>query len=154
MVAVSRRYLPNTKQQRTEKNSGRDWRSLPFVSLMVMVCWASPVSGASVTVKDLLAHGERYDQQPVSVIGPANAFKILTGPRNLPFYTFTLRDNFESGDEVTVIMRGKPEVANGDRVYVYGVFFKSRKAGRTTITNRIEATIVEQLHDQRQPLIG
>ena len=119
-----------------------------------MLCWTSPVSAASVTVKDLLAHGERYDQQPVSVIGPANAFKILTGPRNLPFYTFTLRDNFESGDEVTVIMRGKPEVANGDRVYVYGVFFKSRKAGRTTITNRIEATIVEQLHDQRQPLIG
>jgi hypothetical protein len=117
-----------------------------------MVCWPSPVSGASVTVKDLLAHGERYDQQAVSVIGPASAFKILTGPRNRPFYTFTLRDSLETPETVTVIMQGKPELANGDRVYVYGVFFKSRKAGRTTITNRIEATIVERLDDE--PLIG
>jgi hypothetical protein len=121
---------------------------------MVMVCWTSPVSAASVTVKDLLAHGERYDQQPVSVTGPASAFKILTGPRNLPFYTFTLRDNFESVDAVTVIMRGKPEVAEGDEVFVHGIFIKSRKAGRSTLTNRIEATIVEKLHDQRQPLTG
>lgn len=151
MVTASRRSATN--QHRTGNDAGRVcWRSLPFLALMVTVCWPSPVSGASVTVKDLLAHGERYDQQAVSVIGPASAFKILTGPRNRPFYTFTLRDSLETPETVTVIMQGKPELANGDRVYVYGVFFKSRKAGRTTITNRIEATIVERLDDE--PLIG
>jgi hypothetical protein len=108
--------------------------------------------GATLTVKDLILQGDRYHQQAVSVIGPASAFKILTGPRNRPFYTFTLRDSLETPETVTVIMQGKPELANGDRVYVYGVFFKSRKAGRTTITNRIEATIVERLDDE--PLIG
>jgi hypothetical protein len=51
-------------------------------------------------------------------------------------------------------MQGKSEVSAGDQVLVHGIFFKSRKAGRSTIINRIEATIVQQLHDQRQPLIG
>ena len=138
----------------TAKHSGWEWQSLLFLALMVMTCWTSPVSAESVTVRDLLAHGERYDQQPVSVIGPASAFKVLTGPRNLPFYTFTLRDDLKSGDEVTVIMRGRPEMAEGDEVFVHGIFIKSRKAGRSTLTNRIEATIVDRLPDQPQPFVG
>jgi hypothetical protein len=110
--------------------------------------------GATLTVKDLLLQGDRYHQQAVSVIGPASSFKILTGPRNLPFYTFSLRDTLESADEVTVIMQGKPEVAEGAEVFVHGIFIKARKAGRSTVTNRIEATIVEPLRDQRNPFVG
>ena len=116
--------------------------------------WAFPAAAASLTVKDLLEHRDQYHQQTVSVTGKVGSLKILAGPRNLPFYTFTLRDKLDSAEDLTVIMQGKPEVANGDHVYVYGVFIKSRKAGRTTITNRIEATMVEQLYDQNQPLIG
>jgi hypothetical protein len=37
---------------------------------------------------------------------------------------------------------------------VHGVFIKSRKAGRTTVTNRIEATVVRQLHDTKEPFVG
>jgi hypothetical protein len=107
---------------------------------------------ASVPIKELIEHGEHYHQQGLSVTGYASGVTILTGPRNRLFYSFTLRDSLETPGIVTVIMQGKPELANGDRVYVYGVFFKSRKAGRTTITNRIEATIVERLPDE--PLIG
>lgn len=122
--------------------------------LALLLCWALPASSASLTIKDLLEHRDRYHQQTVSVTGKIGNLKILVGPRNLPFYTFTLRDKVDSTEDVTVIMQGKPEAANGDHVYVYGVFIASRKAGRTTITNRIEATLVEQLYDQRQPLIG
>ena len=122
--------------------------------LALLLCWAFPVASASLTVKDLLEHRAQYHQQTVSVTGKIGSLKILAGPRNLPFYTFTLRDKVDSTEDVTVIMQGKPEVANGDHVYVSGVFIASRKAGRTTITNRIEATLVEQLYDQRQPLIG
>ena len=122
--------------------------------LALLLCWAFPASSASLTVKDLLEHRDQYHQQTVSVTGKIGSLKILAGPRNLPFYMFTLRDTMDSTEDVTVIMQGKPEAANGDHVYVYGVFVKFRKAGRTTITNRIEATIVEQLYDQRQPLIG
>jgi hypothetical protein len=122
--------------------------------LALLLCWAFPASSASLTVKDLLEHRDQYHQQTVSVTGKIGSLKILVGPRNLPFYTFTLRDKMDSTENVTVIMQGKPEAANGDHVYVYGVFIASRKAGRTTITNRIEASIVEQLYDQRQPLIG
>ena len=122
--------------------------------LALLLCWAFPASSASLTVKDLLEHRNQYHQQTVSVTGKIGSLKILAGPRNLPFYTFTLRDHVDSTEDVTVIMQGKPEAANGDHVYVYGVFIASRKAGRTTITNRIEATLVEQLYDQRQPLIG
>ena len=122
--------------------------------LALLLGWASPAVSASLTVKDLLEHRAQYHQQTVSVTGKIGSLKILVGPRNLPFYTFTLRDKIDSTEDVTVIMQGKPEAANGDHVYVYGVFVASRKAGRTTITNRIEATIVEQLYDQRQPLIG
>ena len=122
--------------------------------LALLLCWAFPAASASLTVKDLLEHRDKYHQQTVSVTGKIGSLKVLAGPRNLPFYTFTLRDKLDSAEDVTVIMQGKPEVANGDHVYVYGVFIKSRKAGRTTITNRIEATMVEQLYDQNQPLIG
>ena len=122
--------------------------------LALLLGWAFPAASASLTVKDLLEHRAQYHQQTVSVTGKISSLKILVGPRNLPFYTFTLRDKVDSTEDVTVIMKGKPEAANGDHVYVYGVFVASRKAGRTTITNRIEATLVEQLYDQRQPLIG
>ena len=122
--------------------------------LALLLCWAFPAASASLTVKDLLEHRDKYHQQTISVTGKIGSLKVLAGPRNLPFYMFTLRDKLDSAEDVTVIMQGKPEVANGDHVYVYGVFVASRKAGRTTITNRIEATLVEQLYDERQPLIG
>jgi hypothetical protein len=144
-----------TNDLRTGNNFGRVPRqTLYIVVLGLFSCWAFPAVSATVTVKDLVEHGEQYHQRTVAVTGKASNLKVLTGPRNLPFYTFILRDKLESAEDVTVIMQGKPEVMNDDHVYVYGVFIKSRKAGRTTITNRIEATIVEQLHDQRLPLIG
>jgi len=62
-----------------------------------------------------------------------------------------LRDGHGS---VSVIMQGKPELSNGDAVLVHGVFIKSRKAGRTTVTNRIEATMVRQLYDTHEPFVG
>lgn len=112
---------------------------------------AAPAAGASLSITELLEHGEQYHQQPVSVVGEAADVATQIGPRNRPFYTFVLKDRQGS---VTVIMRGKPELSNGDAVMVHGVFIKSRKAGRTTITNRIEATVVRQLHDTKEPLIG
>lgn len=112
------------------------------------------VAASSLTVKDLVAHGERYHQQAVSLTGTASDLKTLTGPRNLPFYSFTLRDTGGSPDEVTVIMRGKPDIAEGNEVFVHGIFIKARKAGRSTVTNRIEATIVELLPDQPSSFVG
>lgn len=112
---------------------------------------AAPVSGASLSIAELLEHGEQYHQQPVSVVGEAADVATKAGPRNQPFYTFVLKDRQGS---VTVIMQGKPELSNGDAVMVHGVFIKSRKAGRTTVTNRIEATVVQQLHDTKEPFVG
>jgi len=112
---------------------------------------AAPAAGASLSITELLEHGDQYHQQPVSVIGEAADVATQIGPRNRPFYTFVLKDRQGS---VTVIMQGKPELSNGDAVMVHGVFIKSRKAGRTTITNRIEATVVRQLHDTKEPLVG
>lgn len=112
---------------------------------------AAPASGASLSIAELLEHGEQYHQQPVSVVGEAADVATKVGPRNQPFYTFVLKDRQGS---VTVIMQGKPELSNGDAVMVHGVFIKSRKAGRTTVTNRIEATVVQQLHDTKEPFVG
>ena len=123
-----------------------------FLATIALLCSGlSSAADPTVTIANLLEHGDRYHQQPVSVIGEAVELKILTGPRNLPFYTFQLRDQHGS---VSVMVQGKPEVSNGDQVFVHGVFVKSRKAGRTVVTNRIEATVVEQMHDSRQPLVG
>lgn len=107
--------------------------------------------GSSLTVTELLEHGDRYHQQSVSVVGEVTDIATQTGPRNRLFYTFALRDGHGS---VSVIMQGKPELSNGDAVLVHGVFIKSRKAGRTTLTNRIEATMVRRLHDTHEPFIG
>ena len=119
----------------------------------VLLCLlvASTALGASLSVTELLEQGDRYHQQPVSVVGEAADVTTQIGPRNRPFYTFVLKGRQGS---VTVIMQGKPELSNGDAVMVHGVFIKSRKAGRTTITNRIEATMVRQLHDTREPFVG
>jgi hypothetical protein len=111
----------------------------------------APAWGSTLTVKDLLDKSDHYHQQAVSVVGEASELTTRSGPRNQPFYTFALK---YGGGSVTVVMQGKPELANGDQVLVHGVFFKSRKAGRTTVTNRIEATVVQQLHDNRLPLVG
>ena len=123
---------------------------------LILVCGlvgalSTPAAGTSLSVTELLEHGEQYHQQPVSVVGEAADVATQTGPRNRPFYTFVLKDRQGS---VTVIMQGKPELSNGDAVLVHGVFIKSRKAGRTTITNRIEATVVRQLHDTKEPFVG
>lgn len=112
---------------------------------------SSPAAGVSLSVTELLEHGEQYHQQPVSVVGEAADVATQIGPRNRPFYTFVLKDRQGS---VTVIMQGKPELSNGDAVMVHGVFIKSRKAGRATIANRIEATVVRQLHDTKEPFVG
>jgi hypothetical protein len=111
----------------------------------------SSAGGPSLTVTELLEHGDQYHQQAVSVVGEVAGITTQVGPRKRLFYTFTLRDGHGS---VSVIMQGKPELSNGDAVLVHGVFIKSRKAGRTTITNRIEATMVRQLHDTHEPFIG
>jgi hypothetical protein len=115
---------------------------------------SEPPAYASVKIKELLERGENYHQQALSVMGHATGITILAGPRNLAFYTFNLADSEENSEALTVIMQGKPEFANGDLVYVYGVFFKSRKAGGSTITNRIEASIVERLQDGGEPLVA
>lgn len=112
---------------------------------------SAPAAGTSVSIAELLEHGEQYHQQPVSVVGEASDIATQVGSRNRLFYTFVLKDRQGS---VTVIMQGKPELSNGDAVMVHGVFIKSRKAGRTTITNRIEATVVRQLHDTKEPFVG
>jgi len=113
--------------------------------------FAASAGGPSLTVTDLLEHGDQYHQQPVSVVGEVAGITTQVGPRKRPFYTFVLKDGHGS---VSVIMQGKPELSNGDAVLVHGVFIKSRKAGRTTITNRIEATMVRQLHDTHEPFVG
>jgi hypothetical protein len=112
---------------------------------------AAPANGAPLSVTELLEHGDLHHQQSVSVVGEASDIATQVGPRNRLFYTFVLKDRHGS---VTVIMQGKPELSDGDAVMVYGVFIKSRKAGRTTITNRIEATVVRQLHDTKEPFVG
>jgi hypothetical protein len=125
-----------------------------FLVAVLLCVGYQPPAYASVKIKELLDRGDNYHQQALSVMGHATGITILAGPRNLPFYTFNLDDGEDTPETLTVIMQGKPEFTNGDRVYVYGVFFKSRKAGRTTITNRIEATIVERLHDGGEPLVA
>ena len=117
--------------------------------LLVVSAWSA--NGALLTLKDLLDQADQYHQQVVSVTGEASELSTRIGPRNLPFYSFVLKRGTKS---VTVVMQGKPELSNGDHVLVHGIFFKSRKAGRTTITNRIEATLVQQLHNVRDPLVG
>lgn len=117
-----------------------------FCCLAVSAAW-----GASLSIKELLEHGDQYHQQPVSVVGEATDIAAQVGPRNRPFYTFVLKDGQGS---ITVVMQGKPELSNGDAVMVHGVFIKSRKAGHTTITNRIEATVVRPLHDSKEPFLG
>ncbi len=123
--------------------------SILTAGLLVVSAWSA--SGASLTVKDLLDQADQYHQQVVTVSGEASELSTRIGPRNLPFYTFVLKRGTQS---VTVVMQGKPELSNGDHVLVHGTFIKSRKAGRTTITNRIEATMVQQLHNVRDPLVG
>ena len=127
------------------------WVGILLLLGAALITSGGPADAAPLALKDLLRKSDQYHQQTVSVIGEATELKTLNGPRNLPFYTFVLKD----GDgRVTVVMQGKPELSNGDHVFVHGLFIKARKAGRTTILNRIEATVVQQIHDTRQPLIG
>ena len=122
-----------------------------LLASVILVAGGWQADAATQTIKSLLKQSDQYHQQSVSVTGEAAEIKAATGPRNLPFYTFLVKDQEVS---VTVVMQGKPEVSEGDQVLVRGVFFKIRKAGRITVSNRIEATEVQKLHDAREPLVG
>ncbi len=133
------------------RSGGARWLGSFLLATGLCATAAWPASAGPLTVTALLDRSDQYHQQPVSVVGQVADVATKIGPRNLPFYTFILKD---AKGSVSVIMHGKPEISNGDHAFVHGVFLKSRKAGRTTITNRIEATVVRQLHDAQQPFVG
>jgi hypothetical protein len=100
-------------------------------------------SGAEVSVKDLTANPAKFDGKTVALQGIATAVKATSSKKGNDYTTFQVKD--AGGRSVKVFSWGHPEVREGVSVEVVGVFQQTKRAGRYTFYNEVEAQTVRPL---------
>ena len=106
-------------------------------------CSESPQynSGQPISVSQIFRDVESYDGAYLTVVGHVSGEpRTKVSRRGNPYYTFTLMDDRES-DTVTVFSFGKPPsfLKDGARVTVEGTYHRTKRVGRYTFYNEIEA---------------
>jgi DNA/RNA endonuclease YhcR with UshA esterase domain len=78
---------------------------------------------------------------PVTVQGTATAVTKPTSRAGNPYITLRVQDS--DGSSVKVFMFGHPEIKEGDRVEVTGVFEQVKRVRNYTFYNEIDATNIQ-----------
>ena len=91
----------------------------------------------AITTRDLLAAPDKWHGRPVILSGTATRLEPRTSQRRNPYFTFRLADH-EGG--VTVFSYGTPELREGQRVQIEGIFLKVKRVGKHTFQNQVDAT--------------
>lgn len=76
------------------------------------------------------------------VTGTVSRLEPRVSQRGNPYYTFLLRDGRSS---VAVFSYGSPEIREGARVEVEGIFLKVKRVGRHTFQNQVDARRIRPL---------
>lgn len=104
--------------------------------------------GERVTTRDLLESPDRWHGQPVVLVGTVTHLEARTSQRSNNYFTFRLAD--EAG-AVVVFSYGNPDVGNGHRVRVEGIFHKVKRVGTYTFRNQVDATGIRPSSDAPRP---
>ncbi len=84
----------------------------------------------------ILLHPENFDGKEVTLKGTVTQLQMRVSARGNPYSLFRLRDR---GGSIRVYYRGHPDISDGNTVTVTGIFSKTRKVGKYTFYNEIEA---------------
>lgn len=95
-----------------------------------------------VTAKDLLGAPDKWHGQPVVLSGEVTRLEPRVSQRGNAYFTFQLVD--ETG-AVRVFSYGTPEVSDGQRVQVEGIFHKIKRVGTYTFENQVDAKRIRLL---------
>ncbi len=113
-----------------------------WVVIFLAVGFAGPAL-ATDRIGDILARPDAFDGREVVVEGKASAVDPRTSRRGNDYFTFRLSD--ETATSLRVFSWGKPVIAPGDRVQVFGRFQRERRVGRYSFTNEVEASRIRRL---------
>lgn len=113
-----------------------------WVVIFLAVGFAGPAL-ATDRLGDILARPDAFDGREVVVEGKASAVDPRTSRRGNDYFTFRLSD--ETATSLRVFSWGKPVIAPGDRVQVFGRFQRERRVGRYSFTNEVEASRIRKL---------
>ncbi len=110
----------------------------PFLFLLTFLLQVQIAPAAeNVSVQEIMSTPDKYDGQEVTIQGKAYTIKPRTSKRGKDYTTLTVKD--ESGKSLKVVSWGHPPLAEGHKVTVTGIFKKTKRVGRVTLKNHIEA---------------
>lgn len=117
----------------------------PFNWLGKTLCVLLPkadtqVSGATLTVGQVLANPSRYDQKPVTVKGRALIIRKKTSSDGQPWMLINFFDMTNDKQVINVFGPGHSDVNNGDIIQVTGIFKAKSLRGRYHFDNEIESS--------------
>lgn len=115
-------------------------RGLTLTALLgVLLLLASPALAARadyVTTKELLGAPDKWHGRSVVLSGAVAHLEPRVSGRGNAYFTFQLVDGT---GVVRVFSYGTPEVRDGQRVQVEGIFHKIKRVGTHTFENQVDA---------------
>lgn len=99
-----------------------------------------PSPRPSSKIGNILQKRDYYDGKSVTASGIVKNMKLKVSKKGNPYATFSVDDGV---NEIKVFTFGHPQIKEGGKVTVEGVFKKEKKVGRYTFYNEIEAKKIE-----------
>jgi hypothetical protein len=110
--------------------------------LLVLIAAAAALGQTPVSVGDLAGSPATYHGDAIKVSGTIASYQQRATGRGTPYASFRLQ---AEGSSIPVFA-GRPKgLRNGQRVRITGMFVKSKRVGRETFRNAIEAIRVDIL---------
>lgn len=97
---------------------------------------------AQTPIKDILGNPLKYDGKVVTVNGKAMFVKEKTSKAGNLYTTFDLYDGEET---IAIFSFGHNKVKDGERVEVTGIFNETKRVGKFTFKNQIDADTIKRL---------
>lgn len=117
-------------------------RALVLALLLGGAVGALAVGADYVTVKDLLGAPDKWHGRPVVLSGAVTRLEPRVSGRGNAYFTFQLVDGTGA---VRVFSYGTPEIKDGQRVRVEGIFHKIKRVGTHTFENQVDARRIRVL---------
>jgi Cu/Zn superoxide dismutase len=115
-------------------------------ALLVVALVQFALAAANETVEAITKDPSKFDKKEVKVVGKVEDFKQKTSRKGNHYFTFKVVSVEKKDEALNVYSQGKmePELKDGDKVEVWGVFRQEKKVQDFTVKNEIDATTLEE----------
>jgi len=114
-------------------------RTIAVAGLVVLFAVAG--NAAETTIASIIAEPAKFDGTTITVQGAAASVKETTSRAGNDYTTFQIQD--AAGSAVRVFSWGHPDIIDGDRLEVTGVYQQVKRVGRYTFYNEIDAQSIK-----------